>query len=1502
MTLEEFLDELEGLSPPGSRFKPHKYLLLLAVIDLIQSGVATANRFQCDDKLCERFLAHFRVYARPGDSARPWTPFFHLRSSGFWRLQAHPGKERALAKLSTVGSRGELEQYVQYASVEPSVYALLRDDATAEAIRSHIAALLRRRRADEDSQSTAVRESSGSYGTPSENMSLFEHERHALEALRSGLGNLGRMVANVQLYDDQSKGYYECDAILVTRTGIYVAELKHWSGHVRIAPYHWLIDGSRQREDPHRANGFKCRVLKGLYEHRFPTYPDVWVESVVVLTHPEATVENADSPSAAASSGRRNPTFASIADLLSYLRKRDATPGARKLSDAQVAEVTAFLEHLVHPPRSKVYQVPGYETVTYLSHSADRMEFLARPLDGHSRGLTRFRVFRMPEEGTWEERARAKSRAHNTADAVKRIGDHPNIHRVWVMCDEAGDIIEGSDWTEAGTLRTLLADKARSLPLEKRLEICHGLALALEAAHKAGIIHRAVKPEHVLMMNDIPKLADFDLSFFLDRKPGEVTVLPDRGGLKDDGYTAPELLHEGRFDEGTDLFALGVIACELLAGERPFATVKQFLAQGGRLSEAQLRRLAERGVPQTAIDAIRDAVVGDPDRRLKDASRMAQAFAAAGVAQAPPNARLNPGDGYDVFEIEEYIGEGAEAQLYRARGLRNELVALKLFNREVPLGAILREQQLASSVDSPYIVRCHGRVSRWKGERYFLVMEYIEGETLRERILRKERPDAETFRHVALGLMSALATIHGHRDENGDLAPLVHGDVKPDNILITATGDPKLTDWSVAGPPRRDEFAGTVGYVPPDRILGTEMEFAPDGDLFALGVTLWEWLFGARPYINPAVGDKPPIPAEAELPVPPSWVRWLAQAVATRAEERFASVEAMRRAFEEAQLGEKPPVVEARPQPVPVPPVPEPEKGVVVAPVRANPFVAYLNTLSNASAGNENAVAEAHMHSPFYDRLHVPNPLVEAVLEELLNQRHNVILTGNAGDGKTTIAAEIYRKLTGRWLPTEPRVEVPEHRLVIVKDMSELPASEQGRVLGEAAASRDRVYLVVTNTGRLLESARHLTGAGAYGGDVLSELLTALEKDEACPVLGGRFTLLNVGRTDSIDTACEVFRRMLAAENWQPCQGCRLQEACPVRQNVRFIQETEQTVVHRVGLAYRRLYEYGTRLTMRQMVGHLAYALTAGWECAQLDSLSEIALAEARPRSLFANRFFGDDGDQLCPEATQLTPVAPIREAGFGAMLYPNVERRLWVRDGEECPVGPVQKLLRGLCKEGREGVEPPRARRQARRLLYFFGSSSDREIERYLPVFLRSPTLLEYLRYTAPDGIMEAHQEVAWRCRVLQVVQEVLAAVRLPEGSWKKTDRLYITLNPRSSATATRIALASFATEDFSIRAEPGHRAVPKARQRLVLRHKNGAALWLDLPFLDYVAGRYEGEVAAQLSAFHEDRLQRFGAELRARSGRRPDPATLLLLRVGADRRLEPREIRLSEGRLEVV
>lgn len=1480
---------------------PHKYILLLSVITLLDREDNHANRFTY--KELEPIFSDYFIRMFP--DLPPYRrmmeyPFYHLQTDGFWQLHVKRGMEKEYKEYQALRlTKKRLLETVDYAFLDKTAFEILSTNTHRKMIRGEVMTILQEMGATNLIVNT---NKIGDAFVVSETTSLYEHERAIIQDLKRFVDQYHgwQVISNILIFEEQSKTYLEYDVIIVASSGIYVVELKHWSGHIKIAPYNWIVNDTLYRAEPHRRNEFKCKVLKGIYQHQFRTYPNVWVESIVVLTNPEATVEHADIPVKSAKDGQRSYSFASLADLLTYLKRRDAEPPL--LTSQQVEAIAQYIRSLNQPRKSIYYTVPGYETIEYRYQSAEYIELLARPKERKAQGLYRFRVFRPSVVHPLSERQRFQAKALNTLKSIELIKDHPNIHRVWMNESYDGDIIEGSTWSESGTLKDLIHQKDQGFSLHDAFGICRGITLGLIKAHQTDIIHRAVRPENVLVINGESRLINFDLSYHLE--DNRMTVMPEVTTLKDDGYTAPEILDGDDIDETTDFFGLGIIACELLVTQRPFYTVNQLRAQGGELSPQFLAVLKEKGVPQNTIEVLSRLVVADRKHRLHDTDHILEAFTLEAdkknsvINHEEANAILKPGRRHDGYEILQRIDTGTKAQIYKASTIRGSIVTIKMFNREVPREHILHEAEVGEQVNSEYVCPVTN-IGYWGQDRYYLVMDYIEGDSLREKIDSGFRPDRETFISVTRWLLEALQAFHGHTDENGVPRPLVHGDIKPENILITPDNKPVLIDFGISGEPRIDLFQGTVGYVSPDSIKGSDRQFSESGDIFALGVVLWEWLFGSRPYEHPAVGDQPSVTESMESVLGSKLMNWLKKSIATDSDERFESVTVMQSELEKAlKTDNQIPIVE------------EPESGEeslmgededlstgndqsITIP-QDNTFVTYLNSLSNSSAGNENATAEAQIGNVHFDSIRADNPVTDFIIDRLKTQ--NVILTGNAGDGKTTIASEIVKRLTGDYIPLKPREEFPD--LIIIKDLSEIPEQERSQVFIEALLNTQKYYLIVSNTGTLINNMKGLTAGTVTVDD--STLLRVLESDRPQSVAGDNFLVVNLGQINSIQSAMQVFHKMLSLENWSICQNCSCADSCSINLNVKVLREIEEVALERTELLYQRLYEYGNRLTMRQMTGHLAFAITGGRDCRQITSMSSIARQELLYKALFHNLFFGDDGSSEIPEAMQLVPVLQIRQEEFGMVLDPYFERKLWnARRNDIVLHGETIPRILAYLKENLDSSN----RHQIRRLVFFGADLNDERGRSYLQTFLRSPLLLDYLDYTQKSKSIPILKEEQLRTYVLQVLQEFFIGVRLPEGEWRSYE-LYITLRPGVNKSASQMIIASVLTKRFRVKILKRYSIGEMENSSLgLLATDSEVKLTLDLPFLDYVIQRFEGEVAESLTAFYAHRLERFKASLlECYAIPSSSDSSLRLLRIDKGRGFQEINVIFSGDQLEVV
>ena len=297
---------------------------------------------------------------------------------------------------------------------------------------------------------------------------------------------------------------------------------------------------------------------------------------------------------------------------------------------------------------------------------------------------------------------------------------------------------------------------------------------------------------------------------------------------------------------------------------------------------------AQRG-PVLAAQCGDDERLRDEVQSLLDAHDQAEGFlSGAGIHEgpielvetdvAPP--LLAPGTRVGVFSIEQFIGAGGMGEVYKARDTRlDRTVALKLLPWQTATDAQARarlegEARSISRLNHPHICTLHdfGSASPREGESdvSFLVMEYLDGETLAERLRRGPVPMDEAVDH-AIALAGALAAAHAEG--------IVHRDLKPANIILVGGGpagealpQAKLLDFGLArlqqttptfeaAPPPRGQssltvrglIAGTLHYLSPEQVRGEEVDAR--SDMFAFGSVLYEMVAGCPAFAGETPDD-----------------------------------------------------------------------------------------------------------------------------------------------------------------------------------------------------------------------------------------------------------------------------------------------------------------------------------------------------------------------------------------------------------------------------------------------------------------------------------------------------------------------------------------------------------------------------------------------------------------------------------------------------------------------
>ncbi len=266
------------------------------------------------------------------------------------------------------------------------------------------------------------------------------------------------------------------------------------------------------------------------------------------------------------------------------------------------------------------------------------------------------------------------------------------------------------------------------------------------------------------------------------------------------------------------------------------------------------------------------------------------------------------------YRLQKKIAKGSTAVVYEATDKRtHNHVALKVMtlrknerNERERIGHWLHEAVIVSQLDHPNIVKIHD--AEMLGDSAYIAMDYVSGYSMSLRLRKREYLTVGECIRISRDMLRALAVAHSHG--------VVHGDIKPANIMFSATEDTYiLTDFGAAYTGCRERQAdnvivGTPAYMSPEQLEGKKLDGR--SDLFSLAVTLYHLLTGHQPFAGNnlpelkknIVGEEPDL---SHLALPAGISEVIVKAMQKKPYMRFADAQQMLTSVEfcEAQLRER---------------------------------------------------------------------------------------------------------------------------------------------------------------------------------------------------------------------------------------------------------------------------------------------------------------------------------------------------------------------------------------------------------------------------------------------------------------------------------------------------------------------------------------------------------------------------------------------------------------------
>ncbi|NNC16693.1 protein kinase [Corallococcus exiguus] len=1131
--------------------------------------------------------------------------------------------------------------------------------------------------------------------TPTGGGLVGSFEPKVLDALLQELPDTFLIAPNFQL---KQKGHdaLEYDFVVVAPHAVYVIEAKEWYGRITGDDSEWLLN-QKPKKCPLWLVNTKCKVLK---TDLGPVGTQVHVAPLLVL--PNGT-QNLLGGSWAHHVRSLSGTVAFVQDPARLSKSGDI----RGYHDAIVK---ALQGKWGARQRGQRRSVGSYEILETVFRDERTAEYLARRtlIEGDP---TRYRIrtWRLNQEQPAEDVARQKALIQRPTEAVARIGPHPNLLRIlqFDFIEEDNEFFEVTEWSEFGTLHGYLENQERDrLTLRERLEIAEGVAAALEAVHAHQVVHRNVCPETILLGFDRkPRLIDFDRAYLEGRQTVFAATV---GQQRNPAYVPPELddATDYDFDTSSDMYSFGVLLHRLLVDRVPFADAKEARAAQGRASasfppvrddvDARLRELLlgllrvddfkARPSATEALGVLRDALgltTGVKAPTAPSQPLLVQSFDKGNVL-----------DG--VWRIDEKLGAGAFSKVFKVFNLDHQRTyAMKVLAQQENADLALDEFRTIKGVlpDHPNLARIEwmARLAPPNDVPYVLY-EYIDGETLEPYCDGRKRLAWSDIQRIGTELLDGLEAMHERK--------VLHRDIKPANILLQLpTHRPKLIDFNIsASMASAKGAAGTPRYWAPDR---GRPEWRPDADLFSLGVVLYELVTHRHPFPH----DRPEAGAPAdprsiapELHLSEALASFLVRAVQPKAGDRFGTAAQMREAF--ARI----PAMYAPAGPPSVAPGRFP--GLHVSPEEAvvpnrNPYVRRLLTLySQARRTNAGTRGLDEIGRLTYVTTKLDTELAPAIVSGSFRL---VVVTGNAGDGKTAFLQRVEQLFADAGAPSERLASGNgsrwSHHGVEYETNYDGSQDEGSRSNDEVLAhffapfagaalgglQGPQTRLIAINEGRLLDFLAHGAQASRFEG--LRRFVLAALEGGASPAraLLVNLNLRAVAAGGDQSLVERQLQTMLRPELWAPCEGCAHRGRCPIKHNVDTLRDTASGAATRARV--RRLFEVvhlrrRSHVTMRDLRSALSWMLLRDHDCEDVERLlgrEDARLPEALAWIYYPNAFAEPDvaaspsgassGGAMGGEERAVDRlVRQLREVDVGRVEAPLLDHRLDRDPGSAVP------------------------------------------------------------------------------------------------------------------------------------------------------------------------------------------------------------------------------------------
>ncbi|MGL4450099.1 MAG: hypothetical protein ACRCTZ_02770 [Sarcina sp.] len=543
-----------------------------------------------------------------------------------------------------------------------------------------------------------------------------------------------------------------------------------------------------------------------------------------------------------------------------------------------------------------------------------------------------------------------------------------------------------------------------------------------------------------------------------------------------------------------------------------------------------------------------------------------------------------------------------------------------------------------------------------------------------------------------------------------------------------------------------------------------------------------------------------------------------------------------------------------------------------------NGFVGYLNSMNNASSDNINALAESQVSNEFYKSIMVERKLGSFITDKIKAGESNCyIISGYAGDGKTSILVQILKELDllieGEGLKIQDEKLLNGKKITYVKDMSELSDESKLKLLEEALniPKQKGNSILISNTGPLINTFVKLFAKNDSDkrDEIENKLLKQLDENklQELEIEGFKFTLINIARIDNIGFVKEIIDKICMDNLWNSCEGCASEKHCPVYFNKKSVCENKQRVIQFIEDYYTFLKEHDKRLTIRQIISQISFAMTGNLKCSEIRKRNEDKFYLFRYN--FANLFFGYTGSGKLLEGTQIRAIRLLQDEGFDAISL-DQDYDMFVKGEFNYFTDNIRELITGVWNEFSKNFyesnydfedkisKQQEIRKSIRRFLLLYGilNKNERSIRTqiYGDVF---------------DVYRKLTKESAAKSDKSSMLNKIINALYIKNmGVSQKEKNLYLTLKKNNDEiNSVLIVLAKIENREFKLEQVKRNLDIEDSSEgyklNLSIGKRDSVEFELTLPILMYFDSINAGEINTDINPSLSYGLDKLNAAL---------------------------------------